>query len=97
MRHIGVLERAGLEWYRVIAIEPLKSMDLCGQLASRYGGPATSLLHLSLETMSDGVETMLQLTDSVLGRVSPQLTDSVTSGWQAILRDGLKRHIEHGR
>ena len=38
----------GIVWYRVIAIDPLRSVDLIGHLAARYGGPATSMLHIEL-------------------------------------------------
>ena len=38
----------GIVWYRVMAIDPLRSVDLIGHLAARYGGPATSMLHIEL-------------------------------------------------
>lgn len=80
---------AGLLWYSVIAIDPMRSIDMVGHLASRYGGPATSLLHLELApALADGT-TVLRLTDAVFGRVGPGLAASLTEGWQAIVGEGL--------
>lgn len=87
---------AGIEWYRVIAVEPLKSIDLAGQLASRYGGPATSLLHISLDTGAEDGAVIIRLTDSVFGRVGPSLRASLTSGWEAIIGQGLIARIQSG-
>lgn len=73
---------AGLSWYRVIALTPGISVDLAGQLAARYGGPATSLVHLRLEPSGDA--TVLKLTDSVFGRLGDGFRANATEGWQAI-------------
>lgn len=72
---------AGLCWYRVIALDPGKSVDLAGQLASRYGGPATSLLHLTLEPGEQEGTTLLKLTDSVFGRIGEGFHASAAEGW----------------
>lgn len=82
-------EQGGIEWYRVVAVVPRKSIDLVGQLASRYGGPATSMLHISLEAGPERGTTTLRLTDSVFGRIGPDLRASLTSGWEAIVGAGL--------
>ena len=88
---------AGLIWYSVLALDPLRSVDLSGQLATRYGGPATSLLHLEISPgASDGTAT-LKLTDSVFGRVGPDMRASLTDGWQSIVGEGLVRDIEAER
>lgn len=81
-----------IEWYRVYAVDPGRSIDLVGQLASRYGGPATSLVHIALESTDGGRATALRMTDSVVGRAGPQLRSSITDGWQAILGAGLVTH-----
>lgn len=73
---------AGLSWYRVIALDPGESVDLAGQLAARYGGPATSLVRLKLEPSGD--ETVLKLTDSVFGRLGDGFRANATEGWREI-------------
>jgi DNA-binding transcriptional ArsR family regulator len=79
----------GLIWYQVIAIEPMRSVDLAGHLAARYGGPASSLLHIEIVPGESEGSSVLKLTDSVFGRIGPNLRASLTSGWQAILGEGL--------
>ena len=84
----------GVVWYTVIAMAPRRSIDLSGNLAARYGGPATSLLHVELTPAATEDATILKLTDSVFGRVGPQLRSSLSSGWQAIVGVGLKNFAE---
>jgi hypothetical protein len=79
----------GLVWYQVIAIEPMRSVDLAGHLAARYGGPASSLLHIEIVPGAEEGSSVLKLTDSVFGRIGPELRASLTSGWQAIVGEGL--------
>lgn len=79
----------GLIWYEVIAIDPMRSVDLSGHLAARYGGPASSLLHIEIVPGAEEGSSILKLTDSLFGRVGPNLRASLTSGWQAIVGEGL--------
>ncbi|MEA3045064.1 MAG: hypothetical protein QOH47_2902 [Sphingomonadales bacterium] len=83
----------GLVWYSVIAIDPLRSVDLIGHLAARFGGPATSMLHIELAPAAEDGTTLLKLTDSVFGRIGPALHASLGEGWQAIVGEGLVRHV----
>ena len=84
----------GLIWYSVQALDPLRSVDLYGQLATRYGGPATSLLHLEITPGATDGTTVLKLTDSVFGRVGPDMRASLTSGWESIIGEGFVRTVE---
>jgi hypothetical protein len=79
----------GLAWYEVIALEPLRSVDLAGHLATRYGGPASSLLHIEIVPGASDGTSVLKLTDSVFGRIGPNLRASLAEGWQAIVGEGL--------
>lgn len=84
---------AALLWYQVIAIDPPRSLNLVGHLAPPYGGPATTMLHLGLE--STGPErTVLRISDSAFGVVDEQWRSSVTGGWQMLFGDGLKTFVE---
>jgi len=85
---------SGVMWYQIVALDPLRSIDLTGQLASRYGGPATSMLHLTLEPGRAEGSTLLKLTDSVFGRLGDGFQASAASGWQQIFGEGLKPYIE---
>ena len=84
----------GLAWYSVMAIEPLRSVDLVGHLAARYGGPATSLLHLELVAGEQDGSSRLKLTDSIYGRIGPAFQASTASGWQSIIGEGLVAEAE---
>jgi len=84
----------GILWYRVYAVKPLCSIDLAGNLASRYGGPATSLIHIELSPSPVDGATIFKMTDSVFGRTGPRLRESLAAGWQAIIGEGLKSLIE---
>jgi DNA-binding transcriptional ArsR family regulator len=76
-----------LSWYTIFAMERARSLDLSGALATRYGGPATSLLHIELEDAGKGC--IVKLMDSVFGRLGPQFHTSVSEGWTAIIGQGL--------
>lgn len=86
----------GLAWYRVMSVDPQRSVDLVGHLAARYGGPATSLLHIELVPGAAEGSCVLKLTDSVFGRIGPNLRASLAEGWQAIIGAGLVAHAEQG-
>jgi hypothetical protein len=88
---------AGLVWYSVIALEPQRSVDLAGHLATRYGGPASSMLHLEVVPGSADGTSVLKLTDSVFGRIGSNMRVSLNSGWQAIVGEGLVKHITKER
>lgn len=79
---------AGLVWYTVFARQPEESVDLHGQLATRYGGPATSLVNVVFADLNEG-ECSISLTESVFGRLGPNMESSIRDGWQAILGDGF--------
>jgi DNA-binding transcriptional ArsR family regulator len=83
----------GLAWYEVIALEPPRSVDLAGHLATRYGGPASSLLHIEIVPGERDGTSILKLTDSVFGRIGPNLRASLGEGWQAIVGEGLVAHL----
>jgi len=86
----------GLLWYSIIALDPLRSLDLSGQLAARYGGPATSLLHIELSPGEAEGSTRLKLTDSVFGKLGAGYRTSAGSGWQAIFGESFKACAEAG-
>jgi hypothetical protein len=84
----------GIVWYRIMAIDPLRSVDLIGHLAARYGGPATSMLHFEIVPGEAEGTSLLKLTDSVFGRIGPDMRISLSSGWQAIVGEGLVGYLE---
>ena len=88
---------AGVLWYQVIALVPMRSVDFAGNLAARYGGPATSLLHIEIAPGAADGSSVLKLTDSVFGRIGPDLRASLSSGWQSIIGEGLVRFVAEER
>jgi DNA-binding transcriptional ArsR family regulator len=84
----------GVIWYTVYGITQGESIDLVGQLSPAFGGPAQSLLRLSLR--EQGSQTILSLTDAVVGNVGPKSEASLGDGWRAIFERGLKQFVERG-
>ncbi len=85
---------AGLLWYTVLAMDPPGTLDLVGHLTPAFGGPATSMLHLGLK--GSGGASLLQVCDSVFGRVSEDSASRLREGWQLLFGEGLKPYLEHG-
>lgn len=85
----------GLLWYTVLAIEPPSALDLVGHLTSAFGGPASSMLRLCLK--ENGAATVLQLSDSVFGRVNDDSAARLRQGWQLLFGEGLKPYVERGQ
>ena len=83
---------AGLLWYTVIAIEPPTSITLAGHIAPPFGGPATSLLRVDLESTTDST-TLLRVSDSVFGCVDADTEQRIAEGWRTLFGNA-KTYIE---
>jgi hypothetical protein len=70
----------GVLWYTVQAVDAPLSMVLSGFIAPPYGGPALSLLRLSL-TELDATHCLLEIHDSVMGRAD---AETIEAGWRDI-------------
>ena len=82
-----------LLWYTVLAIQKDESLDLVGYLNAKYGGPATTMLNVTLHAEATN-RTVLRISDSLYGRVTDGLVNSLHSGWQMLFNDGLKAFVE---
>ena len=82
---------AGAIWYLVTEIDPPRSLGLSGHMPAAFGGPATSLLRLVLRP--EGDDTILQLTDSELRKVTEKAKASLEGGWRTLFGE-LKKHVE---
>jgi hypothetical protein len=82
----------GLLWYTVQMIAPGESIDLYGCLAARFGGPAISLLHISLSE-TKGVTTVT-IEDSLIGGFSDEMGSQTHAGWTELFGEGLKPYVE---
>lgn len=79
----------GLVWYQVIAVEAPRSILLSGFIAPPFGGPATSLLRLSLQE-NGAQSTSLEVHDALFGHVAGC---DAESGWRAVF-GGLAGHLK---
>lgn len=70
----------GVLWYTVQAINAPASLVLSGFIAPPFGGPALSLLRLSL-TDQPAARCMLEIHDSLVGHADPA---SIEAGWRDI-------------
>ncbi|MDX2220719.1 MAG: hypothetical protein SF172_16995 [Burkholderiales bacterium] len=78
----------GVLWYVVQAVTPGQSITLAGHIAPPFGGPALSLLRLTLSDQPDG-SSCLEIHDSIMGRIDPAM---VESGWRDIFA-GFAAHL----
>ena len=81
-----------LLWYTVQMCSPGESVHLAGHVFPQWGGPATTLLHLSLE--QDGGKTVLRVHDAQHGQVSDENIRSLEEGWALLFTEGLKKYVE---
>jgi len=83
---------SSLLWYTVQMAMPAESLHLVGHLGPDWGGPATSLLSLTLETRGD--ETVLRVRDALYGQVTDAGAAQQQDGWRQLFTDGLKAYVE---
>jgi uncharacterized protein YndB with AHSA1/START domain len=86
-------EDAGAVWYSVISIDPTRSIHLLGHLPPAFGGPAMTMLQLTLSP--SGAATVLHVSDTAFGRVGDADGGSTREGW-VVLFEGLRRYVEEG-
>lgn len=87
---------SGVLWYTVAAITTNQSLTLSGVIAPPFGGPAMSILTISLGDGAGG-GTTLRVRDHVIGVVSERQRSVTPEGWNAIFVKGLKPFAEAGR
>ena len=83
-----------LLWYTVHMCIPGQSLHLVGFMAPEWGGPATTMLELSLEETDTG--TQLVVRDALFGQVTKSVAKSLEEGWGKLFGQGLKQHAERG-
>jgi DNA-binding transcriptional ArsR family regulator/uncharacterized protein YndB with AHSA1/START domain len=82
---------AGAIWYLVTEIDPPRTLGLSGHMPAAFGGPATSLVRIALQ--SDGDGTLFQLTDSEFRKVTDKTHASLADGWRQLFNE-LKAWVE---
>ena len=87
-------EGGSLLWYTVHMCVPEKSLHLVGFMAPEWGGPATTMLELSLKETDTG--TRLVVRDALFGHVTESTAKSLEEGWGKLFGKGLKEHAERG-
>ena len=80
-----------LMWYTVQMCSPGQSLHLVGHLGAEWGGPATTMLSLTLEERGD--TTVLTVKDALHGHVSKTAPDSLEAGWRQLFTDGLSAYL----
>ena len=83
---------AGQVWYTVIGIDPPNSIMLLGHLSPAFGGPSTTMLHLRLQ--STDKTTVLQLSDTIFGKVGDDKLSQTREDWRMLFDDGLRAFVE---
>ena len=83
---------ASLLWYTVQMVRPGEALHLVGHVAPEWGGPATTMLSLTLEARGD--RTVLHVRDALYGHVTEDQAESLRSGWTQLFTEGLRQHVE---
>lgn len=83
---------AGQIWYTVIGVDPPNSIMLQGILTPAFGGPAATILQLTLK--SSGKNTVLKLSDTIFGKVGDDKVSQTRQGWEMLFEQGLKAFVE---
>lgn len=83
----------GLVWYRVIGVERGRSLLLSGHLLPPWGGPATSLVRVTLTPLSART-TKFDFSDHLFGVVGDGATES---GWTSLFAEHFQPHVERRR
>jgi len=83
---------SSLLWYTVQMCLTGTSIHLVGHIAPNWGGPATSMLELTLSGREGG--TLLTVRDALFGQVTEKHAASQRDGWHQLFTDGLKTHVE---
>ena len=81
-----------LVWYQVQMVRPGRDLYLVGHTAPDWGGPAISMLKLSLRPREN--ECILTISDALIGRTSDRQLESLLEGWRTLFGGGLKAHLE---
>ncbi len=85
-------EGSSLLWYTVQMCLVGHSLHLVGHIAPGWGGPATSMLELTLSEHEGG--SLLTVRDALFGQVTEKHAASQREGWVQLFTEGLKRHVE---
>lgn len=86
---------SGLLWYTVIGIEVGRELRLSGELTPDWGGPARLSTRWTLSEV-DG-KTVVRLEEVISGRFTAGTPAKMTEGWNTILNDHLRVHVEGGK
>lgn len=86
----------GVIWGTVIAMQPLRFINIAGYLAPPFAGPALTLFRLSLESSGKNLTT-LRVSDSIIGTVTDQTQAATQDGWKFLFADKMKSFVEKNR
>lgn len=83
---------AGVLWGIINVFDPPRGLDIVGFLSPAFGGPATTMIQITLQ--ESGLGTLLQLSDHTWGPIAPGLKKSLLEGWRALIADSLAPFVE---
>ena len=87
----------GFVWGQIIRFEPNEHLAFTAQIVPPWGGPAQSVVQISLTESGEAGQkrTKLTLNDSLIGYLTEETLDNVKAGWQMLFGEGgLKSHVE---
>lgn len=82
----------GLIWSEVIGVDAPNSLQMKALLMPEFGGPATSIIAIRLESDQSG--TMLTLSDTLFGAVNESTAAQIEAGWKMIYGKAFKAYVD---
>ena len=83
----------GFVWGQIIRFEPPFHLAHTAQIVPPWGGPAMSVVQITLEPTGSG--TKLTLADSLVGHLTDETLSNMDEGWKMLYGEGgLKSFVE---
>lgn len=82
----------GLLWATVVVMKSGERIDLVGVAGPEWGGPHTGYHSFTFQDRGD--QTVVRLTDSYHGHITPKTLASLEEGWKLLIGEGLKPYVE---
>jgi uncharacterized protein YndB with AHSA1/START domain len=80
------------DWFRVLGIEPEKSIDISGQLCSPYGPPTISRWRVEFVGTKHG--TLVCIREDLIGEANAAAAESTRTAWHTVFGAGLRDYVE---
>lgn len=79
-------------WFKVVSIEPQRSIGLSGQLCSPFGPPVISQWRVEFVPTEHG--TLVRIAEDLIGDANASAGTATRAAWQTVFGAGLREYVE---